>query len=88
MVTETVEITTTDGQIYRQRVDVPKGQPGNPLTDGELKAKFNSMASGLMSKAQVEQIERMVLDLEHVQDVTELTQLLAVPSRAGARQRD
>lgn len=35
-----VEITTTDGTCLRERADCPKGDPGNPLSDGEIGAKL------------------------------------------------
>jgi 2-methylcitrate dehydratase len=73
-----VEITTTDGQTYTQRTDLPKGGPDNPFTDEELEAKFNKMATKLMSKAQAEQIIKACYDLDKLKDVSELTKLLKV----------
>ncbi len=35
-----VEITTTDGETYECRVDHPKGEPENPLTDEEFYQRF------------------------------------------------
>lgn len=44
-----VNIFMKDGTSLSQRVDYPKGEPENPLTDDELNQKFTSlaMASGL-----------------------------------------
>lgn len=44
-----LNITMKDGTTLSHRVDYPKGEPENPLTDEELIQKFNSlaMASGL-----------------------------------------
>lgn len=44
-----LNIIMKDGTILSHRVDYPKGEPENPLTDEELTQKFNSlaMASGL-----------------------------------------
>lgn len=33
-----------DGTTLSRRVDYPKGEPENPLTDEELEAKFVSLA--------------------------------------------
>ena len=39
-----VEVRTTDGRTFAARVDVPKGDPGNPLTRAELEAKAIRLA--------------------------------------------
>ncbi|NLN26068.1 MAG: MmgE/PrpD family protein [Bacteroidetes bacterium] len=38
-----LNIETNDGLIYTERVDYPKGEPENPITDEELKEKFFSL---------------------------------------------
>jgi 2-methylcitrate dehydratase len=43
------EITTKQGNIYKRRVDYPKGHPRNPMTDEELERKFCAMASEYMT---------------------------------------
>ncbi len=40
-----VEIETKDGFKPSERVDFPKGEPENPLSEEELQEKFHSMAS-------------------------------------------
>jgi len=39
-----VEVRTTDGHTLTARVDVPKGDPGNPLSRSELEAKAIRLA--------------------------------------------
>ncbi len=39
-----VEVETTDGRTLTSRVEVPKGDPGNPLTRGELEDKTRLLA--------------------------------------------
>jgi len=39
-----VEIATTKGLAHKELVEYPKGEPENPLTDGELQDKFESLA--------------------------------------------
>ena len=39
------EVTTVDGKTYEQRVDDPKGDPGNPFTDAECREKFDDLAA-------------------------------------------
>lgn len=38
-----VTITTMDGKVYLQRVDYPKGEPENPLTDGEFRDRYEAL---------------------------------------------
>jgi 2-methylcitrate dehydratase len=71
-----VTITMKDGTVYTKHIDLPKGQPGNPMTDEEINAKFSNMAEKLMPKSQVNQIIKTVYDLDNVADVSTLTKLL------------
>ena len=43
------QVTTRDGDTHSQRVDDPKGDPGNPFTDGECREKFDDLASPVYS---------------------------------------
>jgi len=70
-----VEITTNDGACHTERVDLPKGEPENPLSDDELKEKFLSLAAyGNKSKDQSQEIIQIVWDLED--ELPNLFQLL------------
>lgn len=44
-----VELTTNDGEVFIERVEFPKGEPENPLSEDELYTKFLSLSllSGL-----------------------------------------
>jgi 2-methylcitrate dehydratase PrpD len=39
-----VEVTIEDGPIYRQQIDLPKGEPETALTSQEVQAKFRALA--------------------------------------------
>ena len=55
-----VEIKTYDGKIFSERVDFPKGEPENPLTDEEFKDRYN----GLMNYAGInENINSFIFDI-------------------------
>ena len=71
-----VTITMKDGTVYTKHVDLPKGQPGNPMTDDEINAKFTNMAEKLMPKSQVDAIIKTVYNLDNIKDVSDLTKLL------------
>src|SRR5690606_5641480 len=38
-----VSVETKEGQVVTQRIDYPKGEPENPISDDELKEKFISL---------------------------------------------
>ncbi len=70
-----MEMFTSDGSHLIQRVDVPLGQPDNPLSDEQLAAKFRDCAShSLMplSPQAVENTIQMVASLELLPDVSTL----------------
>ena len=70
-----MEVFTEDGSHMVQRVDVPLGQPDNPLNDEQLAAKFRDCASHSLLPLSTEAIERAIelaATLEQVPDVSAL----------------
>ncbi|MDT5386410.1 MAG: hypothetical protein QOE04_51 [Mycobacterium sp.] len=78
-----IAVTTTDGIVHRARVDQPHGAPGDPVSNAELVAKFHALADRVTDRARAEAIERAVIGLDELDDVTDLIELLAAPV-AGA----
>jgi len=74
-------VTTTKGDVYRKAVDYPRGAPGNPMTEEELRKCFQDYVgygSKALSAENVDQIISMVGRLEEVEDVRALVPLLIV----------
>jgi 2-methylcitrate dehydratase PrpD len=71
-----VTVKTKDGKTYYSRVDFPKGDPENPVTDEELLDKFYLLSSRNISKRQGQRISEAVLNLEKMEDVNDLAGLL------------
>ncbi|MGD2201434.1 MAG: MmgE/PrpD family protein [Candidatus Bathyarchaeota archaeon] len=69
-----VEVKTGDGETHTMRIDYPKGEPRNPLTDDELLEKF-VLWSGV-SWERAESIWAALLRLEESEDISELMGLL------------
>lgn len=67
-----VEVTV-DGESWTNAVHTPRGYPSNPLTGDELKAKFRNQAKKALSADTVETLVELIDDLEHLDDVRELT---------------
>ena len=51
-----VQIKDKKGNIYSSRVDYPKGDPENPMTDDELIDKFIDVTEGVISKGRQAEI--------------------------------
>ena len=54
-----VEVETTDGEHFTSRVDVPKGDPGNTLSRGELEDKARRLA-GFRGGASPDEVRRII----------------------------
>jgi 2-methylcitrate dehydratase PrpD len=77
--TTIIDIALADGRKIGGRADFGKGSPDNPMSDGELSAKFRECAAwGKLPAANADKIVDMVLNLEKLKSVQELTRLLAI----------
>ena len=70
-------ITTKDGSVYKNKIDVPKGFVDDPLSDDELIAKFRGMAEKRMPSAQVDALLEKIWSCDELANVQELTELFA-----------
>ncbi|MCU0303748.1 MAG: MmgE/PrpD family protein [Thermoanaerobaculales bacterium] len=73
-----VVIRTTDGRELEQRLDYPKGDPRNPLTDDEISGKLRALAEGVATAEEVERIQDAINRTELFEDVRELMGRLTV----------
>jgi len=70
-------VTTTDGRSYERYVDVPRGRPGNPMTDDELSAKFLALAEPVLGAGRARDSLAALWKVGDVRDVAETTRQLA-----------
>ena len=70
-----VEVLTTDGRTFSTRLDFPKGDPRNPLTDAEIEAKFRALAAPVITEEASGRLMDAVWNLEGLASVTELMEL-------------
>jgi 2-methylcitrate dehydratase PrpD len=87
--TTLIDIKLTDGRTLSGRADFGKGSPANPMSDAELADKFRECAAwgGLASTA-AEKVIELVLRLDKLKSINELTHLLgagAKPKRKAGR---
>jgi 2-methylcitrate dehydratase PrpD len=57
------------GQTFVKKVQVPKGEPGNFLTEAELRAKFHGLADAVLGAERAKQLADAVLNLDKAPDV-------------------
>jgi len=76
-----LDIKLKDGRTLSARVDVAKGSATLPMSEEEVARKFRECAEfAKLPSGQAEKIIDLVLHLEKVQDIRELTRLLSVGS--------
>lgn len=73
-----VVITTTDGRTLEKRLDYPKGDPRNPLTDDEIAGKFSALAQGVATPVDVRRMQHAVARTEEYASARELMAELVV----------
>ncbi len=71
-----VTIRTADGREVTRQLDYPKGDPRNPLTDGEVEEKFEALASPVLPEAARRRVIEAVWNLHQRGTVRELMELL------------
>jgi 2-methylcitrate dehydratase PrpD len=77
--TTLIDIELADGRRIGGRADFGKGSPANPMSDEELAGKFRECAAwGKLPKATADKLVHMVLNLEKLKSIRELTKLLAI----------
>lgn len=67
-----MEITLKGGEKVTGRVDYPKGDHRNPMTEDELKAKFLSLAGTVLGRTKAIKAMERILDIEHLDSVVKL----------------
>ncbi len=75
-----VTVTLKSGEEHGHTIRRPKGDPENPLSETELITKFKDCVSGVLSPQGIETSLDILLNLEKLNDVTELTHLLSFGS--------
>lgn len=72
-----VEILLKDGQRFEARVDFARGSAESPMDFPEVAAKFRSLAACAMTEGRAGKLVETVENLERLDDIRELTRLLA-----------
>ncbi len=59
-----VTITLKDGAQHHQRVDVPKGDPRDPMTEDEIAVKFDALGKDVVGAERCGQLRELILNIE------------------------
>jgi 2-methylcitrate dehydratase len=70
-----VTITTNDGKSHSTRVDVPKGDPRDPMTEEEIAVKFTALGGDVIGKDQCKKLQRFIMSVETAKDLGGLFEL-------------
>ncbi|MGH8811228.1 MAG: MmgE/PrpD family protein [Advenella sp.] len=77
-----------DGKKYSAQVDYPKGSIQNPMTDAELRAKFDSLVIPVLGTERAALIAEKVSSIETCKHIGELMSLLQTPSGLAEQTRE
>jgi 2-methylcitrate dehydratase len=70
-----VTIATTDGKSFTKRVDVPKGDPRDPMSEEEIGVKFTALGKDVIGEAACKKLAAAIIKLDQLKSVKELTAL-------------
>jgi len=59
-----VTITLMDGQSFSARVDVPKGDPRDPMTEDEIAVKFNALGRDVVGEENCNRLRELIMSFE------------------------
>lgn len=78
-----LSVTDRAGVVYARRVDWARGTPENPMSDGELVAKFRRLAADRVAPDVADELARVLLDLDRQAGMERLFALLRVDDAPG-----
>src|SRR5947208_7863174 len=70
-----VTITTNSGGSHSTRVDVPKGDPRDPMTEDEIAVKFTALGGDVIGNDQCKELQSFIMNLEAAKKLDRLFEL-------------
>jgi len=67
-----VQVYTKDGRKFSRKVDYPRGNPNNPMTDTEIREKFLKLSHAVIPGQQSDKLIEKISSLEKMNDASEL----------------
>ncbi len=73
-----VRINTRTGEMFEKLVTFPRGHAQNPMTDGEVEAKFRALAEPLLPRAKIAEIMERCWHLDEQDSIGDLLRLFKI----------
>src|SRR5213082_1103623 len=70
-----VTITTNDGKQSSTRVDVPKGDPRDPMTEEEIAVKFNALGGDVIGNDRCKKLRKFIMSVKTARNLDGLLEL-------------
>ena len=64
-----MEVVTRSGERLVEMASLPKGHPGNPITDTELEQKFLSLAGAVLTQERCRRALDLLWNFEEIEDI-------------------
>jgi 2-methylcitrate dehydratase len=71
-----VTITLKDGRSHAHRVDVPKGDPRDPMTEEEIAVKFNALGQDVIGKRACRELRKLIMGIEKQKKLDKFFELM------------
>src|SRR5213593_378985 len=70
-----VTITTAAGKKFTKRVDVPKGDPRDPMTEEEIGVKFRALGKDVVGEDRCKKLQKFIMSIETARNLDGLFDL-------------
>jgi len=77
-----VTITLVNGTNHTARVDVPKGDPRDPMTEDEIAVKFNALGESVIGLAACNELRSLVMNMENEESLERMFGLMTTQATA------
>lgn len=71
-----VTLTLNNGKSHTQRVDVPKGDPRDPMTEDEIAVKFDALGEAVVGKKNCRELRKYIMNIEKKKNLDKLFDLM------------
>jgi len=71
-----VTLTLKDGSTHQKRVDVPKGDPRDPMTEQEIGVKFKALGGAVVGEDRCDELRSVIMNVENESDLGKLMTLM------------
>jgi len=79
-----VTITLNDGTSHQARVDVPKGDPRDPMTEDEIAVKFNALGESVIGLEACNELRSLVMNIDQEESLDRMFSLMIAKEAATA----